>query len=211
MLRGLCICAEIPQIRTRSRWVFVEHRSEQWKTTNTGHIAAGALAGSSRSLWWSREHPPDPAPDWGPAEDRFVLFPRTGVEPVPAERVADWPRPPTLVVLDGTWSQTRKMARGIAALQDAPCVALPAAAHNRYSLRKETLPGGLTTLDAVAWLLAALEGEEPAARLLRVLRLMAERVHASRGTPLPGGPRITSAGLVPFDPGADDDDGPDSR
>lgn len=196
MLEALCICAAIPSLVTRHRWIFIQHIREQAKTTNTGRLAHLALEDSQRSWYRSRVDPPDPPIEWGDPADRVLLYPREGVPPLDPGTLAEEGRPLTVVVLDGTWSQTRKMARSIPALEQVPCVGLPAGAHARFSLREETFEGGMSTLDAVCWLAGALEGPSTEAPLLRLNRMLVERTMASRGTPLPGGPRIAAGGLV---------------
>jgi DTW domain-containing protein YfiP len=196
MLEALCVCQLVPALETRHRWIFIQHFTEQEKTTNTGRLAHFAMPHSQRSWFRSRVDAPEPAIDWGDPGDLVLLYPREGVEPLPPERLREREKPSTIVVLDGTWKQTRKMARSIAPLPNVSCVGLPEGAFARFSLRDETLPGGMSTLDAVAWLAGAAEGPEFGAALARLSRVVWERTMASRGTPVPGGPRMTAEGLV---------------
>jgi DTW domain-containing protein YfiP len=174
----------------------VQHASEQGKTTNTGRLAHLSMPQSQRAWYRSRVEPLEPSVDWGNLDDIFLLFPRTGAEPLDPAALRTRERPATIVVLDGTWKQTRKMARTIGPLSAVRCVGLPEGAHARYSLRDETLKGGMSTLDAVAWLAGAAEGPQLAARLDGLSRVVFERTMASRGTPVPGGPYMSAAGLV---------------
>lgn len=192
----LCVCSFIPQLATRHRWIFIQHFTEQDKTTNTGRLAHLAMPASQQSWFRSRVEPPEPPVDWGPDEDLYLLFPREGVDPLDPAELRDREEPATLVVLDGTWKQARKMARTVAPLPQVRCVGLPEAAHARYSLRDETLEGGMSTLDAVSWLVEAVEGPDLAAPLNELNRTLYERTMASRGTPVPGGVRLTALGLV---------------
>ena len=125
----------------------------------------------------------------GEGRDAWLLFPREGAEIVPPERLRSPPRPLTIFVLDGTWGQARRMARTLPQVRDLPVVGLPEGATARWSLRAETVAGGMATVDAVAWLLGALEGELAAEPLERAWQAMSDRTLASRGTPRPGGPR----------------------
>ncbi len=169
-----CVCDLIPSIETRGRWVVVQHRSEEHKTTNTGHLIARSLAGSHLCTWRSRTEPPDPVPELGP--EAWVLFPSEG-----CAQPEDLPPGATIVVPDGTWTQARKMIRTNALLADLPRVGLPEGAHARWSLREETSADGMSTLDAACWLLAALEGPEVAAPLEQLAEAMFTRTLASRG------------------------------
>ncbi len=172
-----CVCPLMPSIPTRGRWVIVQHPGEAHKTTNTGHLAARALLGAHRCTVRSRTAPLDPPPDLGPRA--WVLFPSD--EAVSPEEL---PPDATIVVPDGTWTQARKMIRTSAQLSGLPRVGLPTGAHARWSLREETSARGMSTLDAVCWLLAALEGPAAAAPLEELARAMWARTMESRGTPV---------------------------
>jgi len=199
MLEALCVCTRVPSLQTRHRWIFIQHFTEQEKTTNTGRLAHLSMPNSQRSWFRSRVDSPEPAIDWGDPNDLVLLYPREGVEPIAPGLLREGKKPSTIVVLDGTWKQTRKMARSIDPLPHVRCVGLPEGAVARFSLRDETLPGGMSTLDAVAWLAGAAEGPEFGDELARLSRVVWERTLASRGTPVPGGPRMTAQGLVEAD------------
>ena len=40
---GLCVCADLPRLCTRSELLLVVHRKEHFKSTNTGKLAARML------------------------------------------------------------------------------------------------------------------------------------------------------------------------
>jgi DTW domain-containing protein len=156
-----CLCPEIPRLRARTRVVFLRHAMERRRTTNTGRWAALALGAEivdhalpDRSL------PPVRVPTEGAA----VLFPAPGGDAPPH------PLPTTLVVVDASWSQARRMVQRIPSLQRMPRLSLPAEVAVR--LRRPTVPGGMSTLEATA---AALEilGDLSAARGLRELHRLA--------------------------------------
>jgi len=185
MLLALCLCAEIPQVATRHRFVLIRHRLEQWKTTNTGRLADAALLNCQLCEYGTRTEPPSPEPDWGPPTRRYLFYPRQGgPPPISPADLRGLDEPATIVVLDGTWSQTRKMARTLPQLEGIPSVVLPDDAVPRFSLREETFGGGLATLDAMAWLIESTEGSEVAQPLNQLYKTFVERVLASRGTPL---------------------------
>ena len=83
-----------------------------------------------------------------------LLYPGEGS--VPADQVS--PPPPLLVVIDGTWLQADRMLRDNPALAALPRVGL---VHDRESgytgLRREPAEGHLSTIEAVALALGALE------------------------------------------------------
>ncbi len=176
MLAELCVCALIPALRTSGSWVVLQHRTEQHKTTNTGHLGVRSIVGARLCVVHSRAEPATPPVGaLGPA---WVLF--------PGEESADpatLPSGAALVVPDGTWNQARKMVRTHASVRDLPRVGLPAEAVPRWSLREETSPGGMSTLDAMCWLLRAVEGPDVAAPLEALAEAQWRRTLKSRGTP----------------------------
>ncbi len=174
-----CICDDIPSVASRAHWVVVQHHSEGWKTTNTGRLVSLGIADAELATFSSRTMPLDPPPTLqGPT---WVLFPDDAAA-APEELPADGPV--TLIVPDGTWSQVRKIVRQ-APLRDLPRIGLPPHARARWSLREESLPTGMSTLDAVCWLLRAVDGEEAAAPLEKLARTMWERTLESRGVKPP--------------------------
>jgi len=176
---GRCICDRIPSVTSRARWLVVQHYKEGGKTTNTGRLAALGIADAATATFRSRVGPLDPpALVQGPA---WVLFPDEHAV-TPESLPKDGPL--TLVIPDGTWPQARKIVR-VDALRDLPRVGLPADAKKRWELRTEGRPGGMSTLDAVCWLLRAIDGEAAAAPLEALARTMWERTIVSRGVPVP--------------------------
>lgn len=178
MLAALCVCSLIPAIRTAGPWVVLQHRTERHKTTNTGHLGVRSLVGARLCVVHSRTEPAQPPV--GPLEDAWVLFPgEDSADP------ADLPPGATLIVPDGTWTQARKMVRTHASVRDLPRVGLPPGAVPRWSLREETSPGGMSTLDAMCWLLSAVEGPEVSAALEALAEAQWRRTLQSRGAPPP--------------------------
>src|SRR5688572_4745529 len=106
LLSAHCICAAIGQARPhRPSILIVRHQWEAWKSTGTARIAQLALA-DLRIVDMAAENP-DPVREQLRAlgDDAWLLYPGR-------ESAARLARPPqTLVVLDGTWRQTRKMLR----------------------------------------------------------------------------------------------------
>jgi DTW domain-containing protein YfiP len=78
---------------------------------------------------------------------------------VPAGQARSEP-PPLLVVVDATWHQAEKMARLNPWLDTLPRLSVDAGRPSGYGeLRREPGPGLLSTVEAVALALGALEGE----------------------------------------------------
>lgn len=180
--RPLCICDLVPRLETRTRLLLVIHRDEERKPTNTGQLAARALARSNVVVTGDRARPL-PLPLVGDHEEPLLLFPGEGA--VPLTDFVTSTRPVALVVPDGTWRQARKVGARVPGLESVPRVALPPGPESTYRLRTETKDGGLATLEAIARAFAILEGPtrgpQVEAALLHVFRVMVDRTLWLRG------------------------------
>jgi DTW domain-containing protein YfiP len=182
MLGRLCVCPLIPDppLVTRTRVVLVMHRSENFKSTNTGRLATSCLANSEIIVRGHKDKPSEPLA-WSEAVQPLLLFPFEDAKPIAeAVRVLDG-RPVVLIVPDGTWRQASKVRRRVPGLADVPCVSVSGEARLPYRLRAEAHEHGLSTLEAIARALSVLEGEEIRRPLERVFRSMVERTLWTRG------------------------------
>jgi DTW domain-containing protein YfiP len=156
---ALCLCDELPRLRTRTRVVLIMHHVEQRRTTNTGRLAIRSLTQGQIRVRGLLDGPPrDPLPDGR----KLLLFPREDAEILTPEHGAS--EPVVLIVPDGNWNQAQRMARRDVDAQGATHVTLPPGAPSRYQLRRNPRDGTLSTLEAIARALAILEGpgiEEP--------------------------------------------------
>lgn len=99
---------------------------------------------------------------WLAAARPLLLYPATpgcalapSAPQAPLAEPAGW----QLVVLDGTWRQSRQLLRDHPMLQALPRWPLPALAPSGYSIRRAHRPGQLATLEAVCNALGRLEGQ----------------------------------------------------
>lgn len=175
---SLCLCAELPRVETRTRVLLLLHRAEARKPTNTGRLAARALANSELAIRGDRERG-EPPLTWPADTTPLLLFPSDDAAPLP--EVARGGGPVTLIVPDGTWRQACKVQRRVPALVGVPRVRLPDGPATEYRLRAARRAEGLSTLEAVARALGVLEGRDVEAALLRVFRVMVDRTLWARG------------------------------
>jgi DTW domain-containing protein len=157
MLR--CVCAAIPRVETRTRFVILRHNSELYRPSNTAHFAALAMPGCE-IVEYGRENEPFDDTVLPTAPGTFLLFEGGRSQPAgePCRR---------LIVLDGTWSQARRMRQRVQALRGLPILTLPAPVAPRRRLRKPARAEEMSTLEAIARAVALLEGEAQAAPLER--------------------------------------------
>ena len=190
---GLCICAALPLLPTRTRVVLLLHQLEQHKTTNTGRLALRCLPNSTLALRGRDTTPATaapaaaaierpllvPAPGWLSAMTRPVLlFPHPEAAPLEHFRDGD---AVTLIVPDGTWSQAAGTRKRIPDLGQIPCARLPDGLVSSYRLRRAPGAGQVSTLEAIAHALGILEDPGLRQTLLEVQRLMTERTLQARG------------------------------
>lgn len=171
---GLCICGRIPRLDVPVRFLVLRHASEIPRLTSTARWAALALAGTEIVDYAL----PGAPLDTGPLElsGAWVLYPSP--HPTPPGSV----RPERIVVPDGTWQQARRMMQRIPALQRLPRLSLPPAIP-APRLRRPPIPGGMSTLEAIAGALRFLGHEDEARRLLALHAEAVERVSRLRGLP----------------------------
>jgi DTW domain-containing protein len=177
LLVDFCVCALVGDAHPSApAIVIVRHHWEAFKSTGTARLAALALS-NLRILDFIPENPQPLRAELERLDDAWLLYPG-GVTP---ERLTAPPK--TLLLLDGTWRQTRKMLRRLPEVARLPRLSLPAAAagKGRDRLRESPQAGARSTLEAIADALGALESSTAGQRLLELHQSFVERTRRSRG------------------------------
>jgi DTW domain-containing protein YfiP len=182
MSAPLCICAAIPGLTTATRVIVLMHHREVKMPTNTGRLAHRCLVNSRLILRGLKDDPADLDPDALFTGTPLLLHPTDDAITLDEGFRARIPPPYTLVVPDGSWRQASKMGSREQSLKAIVRVKLGALAPSRYQLRKETKPGGLATIEAIARALGFLESPDIESALEKIFALMVERTLRSRGT-----------------------------
>ncbi len=176
--REVCLCGEIPRVETRTRIVILRHHGEHDRSSNSGRLAHLALPNSElRDLFGPGET--DRHADLALGAGAWLLFPEGA-----ARTVAPVPAPATVVVLDATWAQARRMRQRLTGLRGVPVLSVapvPAAVR----MRRAPAPGMVSTIEAIAGALQLLEGSEASDPLVRVFEAAVARMQRA-GRPLPG-------------------------
>lgn len=178
MLGGLCLCALLPRLETRTRLVLFIHRSEERKPTNTGRLAAECIA-NSEVIVLGVPHRPPAAFACSDGSRPLLLFPDEGATPL--DQLAPSSQPVTLIVPDGNWRRAKLVRTRVPGLPEIARVCLPPGLPSSYRLRSEPRPDGLATMEAIARALGILEGPTAQAELERVFQIMVERTLWTRG------------------------------
>jgi DTW domain-containing protein YfiP len=162
-----CLCAQIPRIETRTRVVIVRHVAERFRSSNTGRLAALALA---RGEIVDHGTGADVAIDRGGA---WLLWPEG-----PPVVVPPTPPPERLIVIDATWHQARRMRQRLPALRGLPIISLSVDEVPADRLRESPGRGRVSTIEAIARALRLLEGDSPAEALEALFALHVQRARS---------------------------------
>jgi DTW domain-containing protein len=169
-----CMCAQRPSVPTRAGVCLLMAGIEPLKPSNTGWLVADVVT-DTFAFGWARTET-DPAlltllsdPQWQP----YVVFPGEYAAPgrvvhtalVPAAPGAASGRRPLFILLDGTWSEARKMFGRSAYLDLLPVLSLQPGKMSVYKLRRSRREDHLCTSE-VAALCLALAGEHVAGQTL---------------------------------------------
>ncbi len=181
-----CMCALRAAVSTRAAVCLIMAEFEPLKPSNTGWLIADVVP-ETFAFGWSRMEV-DPAllallddPQWQP----YVVFPGEFAEP---ERVvtelssdrAEAGRRPLFILLDGTWSEARKIFRKSPYLNRFPVLSLMPEQLSRYKLRRSWHTHHFCTSE-VAALCLALAGDLHAAQTLEAwLDLFSDRYLRAR-------------------------------
>ncbi len=149
-----CWCRHLRPVVSPVRACFLQHPREGRTAIGTARMAHLSLPNSELHLGVSFEdHARVRA--LAAAPGTALLFPGEGATDPAALRG----RPPgTVIVIDGTWSQARKVLRLNPFLQDLPRLAFTPERPSNYRIRAEPSERFVSTIEAVVHLLGALEG-----------------------------------------------------
>lgn len=161
--KNLCICQLTPELDLRTRLTLVVHTKELKRTTNTGRLAVRALKNSEVVV--RGEGAVDLASKILPGYRPLLFFPGENARELTRELVDESEFPVQLIVPDGNWRQASKV--GIRHPEIAHVERVMISARNTASkhLRAENSPEGMSTLQAIAFALREIEGEEVFAAL----------------------------------------------
>jgi DTW domain-containing protein len=190
----LCWCAHLVSLETRTRVILLQHPAERRVAIGTARMAKLCLPSSelyvgvdwsaSKALALALSDPSRPAALLYPGEDSI------DIGACPPEG------PITLVVVDGTWHQARKLVRANPVLAALPRYTFLPAAPSEYRIRREPRETYVSTLEALAHVLGVLEGDPERFASMRVpframidAQIACERAEQNHRGRRPRGPR----------------------
>ncbi|MGS0692355.1 DTW domain-containing protein [Shewanella sp. 0m-8] len=149
--------------------ILLTHEREAIRPTNTGNIALQQFPEYCQRIMWSRVTPSQFLLDKLTESTTALLFPEvdsaalsqdegsvnTAVESSASQcrasrntdKVLKWPE--TVVILDATWQEARKMLRQSPYLKTANTFSLSDTPDSQFNLRRNQVEGGLCTLECI--------------------------------------------------------------
>jgi DTW domain-containing protein YfiP len=164
---------------TRTRVLLLQHPRERHVPIGTARLAHLCLPDSVLHVGVDFDDDREVRAALAGAADTYLLFPGPRAMDLAEAKPAG---PITLVVLDGTWWQARKLLRRNAVLAALPQIRFTPPAPSNYRIRREPADHCVATVEALAQVLGALEGD-PArfAALLRPFSAMVDtQIHYAR-------------------------------
>ena len=157
--RSVCYCPHLVSLETRTRVVLLQHPRERKVPIGTAHLAHLCLPNSEFHVGVDFEGNEDVRNALAGAAPIYLLFP--GPRSIDLAEIQDDVRargPITLVVVDGTWWQARKLVRRNAMLASLPQLRITPPAPSRYRIRREPAEDYVATVEALSHVLGMLEG-----------------------------------------------------
>lgn len=164
-----CLCATIKPQTARSRFCLVMFDTEPLKPSNTGRLIADILP-NTQAFQWSRTEPPEDLLASVASEEYqpMVVFPASYADS--SRQVLTAPpisgKPPLFIMLDGTWTEARKMFRKSPYLDALPVISVDLTITSTYRLRAAHGAGQYCTAEVAAALLE-LAGDNQASESLQ--------------------------------------------
>jgi DTW domain-containing protein len=193
---SVCYCSHIRPVDTTTRVVVLQHPRERDMPVGTAHMASLCLPNAEVhvGVHWSGSKALARALS-DPARPAALLYP--GKEAIDVVRTPP-ASPVTLIVVDGTWSQTRKVVRENPELAALPRYAFTPPTPSEYRIRKEPHETCVSTIEALVHVLGALEGDPARCQALMLpFRAMVEAQLAYVRDPSSGRRRLARAPRQP--------------
>ncbi len=161
MYKNTCIGAILLVQRVDSRALYfadmkiilLTHKLELNKTTNTGLIAVKHASHVVKRILWQRTTPNNYLLDLIDNNEALLLYPvrdldAPGFNEHKSEdhRIENFDN---IVIIDGTWQQSRKIFNKSPYLKKMPMASFGATHSSKYILRRNQIEGGLCTIECV--------------------------------------------------------------
>jgi DTW domain-containing protein YfiP len=179
---SVCYCAHLVSLPTRTRVLLLQHARERRVPIGTARLAHLCLPGSQLHVGVDFDDDAQVRAALAGGGPTYLLFPGPRAIDLAQASVDSHDGPITLVVVDGTWWQARKLLKRNAALAALPQIRFTPQRPSNYRIRAEPADHCVATVEALAQVLGALEGDpERFAALLRPFEAMVDaQLHYAR-------------------------------
>ncbi len=154
---SVCYCRHVRPVDTKTRVVLLQHPRERDVAIGTARMASLCLTNAELEVGvhWSGSSALKRALS-DPERPAALLYPGAGAIDV----TTDPPKGPvTLIVVDGTWWQAKKIVRENPELAALPRYSFVPPTPSDYRIRKEPDEAYVSTIEALVYVLGALEGD----------------------------------------------------
>jgi DTW domain-containing protein YfiP len=199
---SVCYCAHVTKIATRTRVVILQHPRERDVPINTARIASLCLPDAELAVgvrWEGTSVLARALSD--PSRPAALLYPGVGAIDVEASPPAG---PITLVAIDGTWWQAKKVLRENPTLAALPRYAFRPPRESEYRIRREPREDYVSTIEALVHVLSILERDRDRfAQMLAPFRAMVDaQLDFAARNPTPRRLTRRAGARTPVDPRA---------
>ncbi|WP_049614813.1 tRNA-uridine aminocarboxypropyltransferase [Yersinia pekkanenii] len=151
-----CLCDTIKPQPANSRFCLIMFDTEPLKPSNTGRLIADILPDTQAFLWSRTEVDPALlAAIADPQRQPYVVFPEKYAAPERQilNQLPTNDKPPLFILLDGTWTEAKKMFRKSPYLAALPMLSLNVSHTSDYLLREAQRPEQHCTVEVASALL----------------------------------------------------------
>ncbi len=173
-----CVCSYVTMVAHRTRVLILQHPEEHRHPLNTGRLA---VLGLTRAELLVGEHFPQLASILAASSSTFLLFPGESAQTPQPLNCYPASESALLIVPDGTWRKARKILYANPLLNALPRLSLAAGEPSRYRVRKTREPAAVSTIEAIARTLAALEPDQDFRPILRPFDALIDQQVAAMG------------------------------
>ncbi len=174
MQDSVCICHHIPTLHPSVELVIIRHWKERLKPSNTARLVSHAIPNLKLIDYGA------PGSTWDPTTLELsrpaLLFP---IDEAPVRN-----DPHQIVIVDGSWSQARKLVNRIPNLKAIPQFTIQPTHQPRIRLRTPPAPGFVSTIEAVAAVINKIDGPGSGNSLLTLFDEAVRAATITRGRPL---------------------------
>ena len=140
-----CICNSIKKMDNKTRVLLITHAQDERKPSNTGKIIRASVQNYCLVRYGTKEERIDY--EWIKNQNPVILFPNENAV-ILSKTYCESLYSPTLVILDGTWSQAAKLANKLIKIT-SNFVTLPQGSYNKYLLRDSGTENKLCSAQAL--------------------------------------------------------------